>query len=214
MPNELPPLPKLLARLMIAGVAVLWLAHAFQNAIVQPLLPVLGEVLAALDSNVKVLSVAAAHDGPNRTVTFHVNLAHPIDIAGRTVYPYGTHSIPDGFMEVNLGAAGLLQYALLFVILVLAWPLSGGVELVARLSISIPAVTLLLVIPGPSTALSLVWGPFHEALAPDTFWPILTWSRFLSGGGGFAIALVMAAVAIGLARTQSPRAASVAGLRS
>jgi hypothetical protein len=209
MPDALPSLPRLAVRLMIAGVAVLWLSHTFQKVIVQPLLPIWGYVLAVSDSEVKVLSAAGGHEGPNETVSFHVNLAHPIDIAGRTAYPYGTHSIPDGFMEVNLGAAGLLQYALLLLILVLAWPLSGAVELFARLLISVPLLAALLVIPGPSTALSLVWGPFHEALDPNTFWPILAWSRFLSGGGGVAIALIMAAAAIGLAQKARHRTATI-----
>ncbi len=207
MRDALPPLPRLALRLLIAGGAVLWLAYACQRAIVAPLLPVLGNVLSMLDSDVRVLSVAAGHDGPNETITFRVNLAHPVDIGGRTVYPYGTHSIPDGSMQVNLGAAGLLQYALLLLILVLAWPPACVEELLARLLISTPLVAALLVIPGPSTALSLVWGPFHEALDPSAFWPILAWSRFLSGGGGVAIALIMAAAAIGLARETERRAA-------
>jgi hypothetical protein len=207
MPDALPSLPKLAARLLIVSIVVLSLAHLFQKAIVTPLLPVLGEVLGVLDSEIKVLSVAAGHNGPNDTVSFHVNLAHPVDIAGRTVYPYGTHSIPDGSMEVSLATAGLLQYALLLLILVLAWPPRRAEEWIARLLIATPLVIALLVVPGPSTALSLVWGPFHEALQPDAFWPVLAWSRFLSGGGGIALALLMAATAIGLARETERRAA-------
>lgn len=203
MHDALPSLPKLALRLAIAGIVVLWLAYAFQRAIVAPLLPVLGDVLSVLDSDIRVLSVAAGHDGPNETISFRVNLAHPVDIGGRTVYPYGTHSIPDGSMEVNLGAAGLLQYSLLLLILVLAWPLRGAEELVARLLIATPLLAVLLVIPGPSTALSLVWGPFLQALDPDSLRPSLAWSRFLSGGGGLALALCMAMIAIGLGRMRS-----------
>ena len=200
MRAALPSLPNLATRLLIATVAVLGLAHALQRTIVTPLLPVFGAVLGSLDSDVRVLNVANGRDGPNDTVRFDVNLAHPVEIGGRTVYPYGTHSIPDGFMTVNLGAAGLLQYALLLLILVLAWPLGGAAEGVARLLVAAPCVAFLIVIPGPSTALSLVWGPFHEALAPGAFWPSLAWSRFLSGGGGLAVAASLAAVAIALGR--------------
>ena len=207
----LPSLPNLAARLLIATVAVLGLAHALQRSIVTPLLPVFGAVLGSLDSDVRVLNVATGHDGPNDTVRFDVNLAHPVEIGGKTVYPYGTHSIPDGFMTVNLGAAGLLQYALLLMILVLAWPFDSAAEGVARLLVAAPCVVLLIVIPGPSTALSLVWGPFHEALAPGAFWPSLAWSRFLSGGGGLAVAATLAAVAIAIGRRNPGSAAGTTG---
>jgi hypothetical protein len=185
---------------LLIGIAVLWLSHAFQKAILQPLAPVLGDILATFDSDVKVLSVGLGHEGPNETVSFRVNLAHPVDIGGRTVYPYGTHSIPDGSMEVNIGAAYLLQYTVLLLVVVLAWPPDNVREWLLRLLLSLPFMAAVLIVPGPSTALALVWGPFHQELDPGAFWPVLTWSRFLSGGGGIAITLVMAAIAIGVAR--------------
>jgi hypothetical protein len=133
------------------------------------------------------------------------------DIGGTIVYPYGTHSIPDGSMTVNLGAAGLLQYALLLLILVLTWPVASAAERLARLLVATPFFAFLLVIPGPSTALSLMWGPFHDALAPEAFWSALAWSRFLSGGGGLALAMTLAAAAIALGRRRGVASGAPAG---
>ena len=200
MRAALPSLPSLAARVSIAAVVILGAAHVGQRAFVTPLLPVFGAVLGTMDSDVRVLRVAAGRDGPNDTVRFDVNLAHPVEIGGRTVYPYGTHGIPAGSMTVSLGAAGLLQYALLLLILVLTWPFASAAEGGVRLLVAVPFAAFLLVIPGLSTALSLVWGPFHQALAPGELWPVLAWSRFLSGGGGLALAFALAVAAIVLGR--------------
>ncbi|HVW70347.1 MAG TPA: hypothetical protein VHB68_15325 [Steroidobacteraceae bacterium] len=207
MPGQLPPLRELAPRVLLVGAAVIWLAHACQSTLLRPLLPAMSQILSRLDPDLKVLSVVAGQEGPNRTVTFEVNLRHPVVIGGRTVYPYGWGAMPAGSLEVNLDAAGLLEYAALSLIVVLAWPPRALREFLLRLALALPPSILLLLVPGPSTALSLVWGPFHQALASEAVWPSLAWSRFLSGGGGLALALVSAISSIGLAaRTAPPEA--------
>lgn len=198
---ELFPRPDRLAlRLLIAGALILWPAFSLQAKLVQPILPLMGAAVELFSPDVRVLDVALSRDGANQTVRFKLNFARPVSVGAYTVRPYGWPGMPNGAIEVNLGVTSLLQYASLLLILVAAWPREDLQELGARLLISVPLALALVLLPAAWTALSLLWGPFQAELAPQETWPILIWSRFLSGGGGLMIAGILSLVTIVLGR--------------
>jgi hypothetical protein len=196
-----PPRPlELLARLLAAAALVLWLSHSFQRAFVKPLIPAFSTALRILNIDFTILGIDVSEDGPNETLRFRANLAHPIEIAGRRLSPFGWGSIPEGGYQVNLTLGGILQYCALTLILVLAWPARHAREFAVRLLSVLPLMGILLLIDVPFTVLAELWNAIHAGVDPHGFQPLMIWSRFLMGGGGLMLALLAAALAIALAR--------------
>lgn len=201
MPLAALPHPlKLAVRLGVASILVLWMAHSFQRTLIEPLLPALRATIEYLESDFTILGTDIAREGPNETIRVRANLASPLYVAGRIVYPMGWNRGTEGWLQVNLTLGGVLQYVSLMLIVVLAWPAQRVSEFIVRIAIALPLITLLLLLHAPFTILADLWFPIHDDYDPHSFWPLLAWSRFLMGGGGIAAALLLAIVAIVLAR--------------
>jgi hypothetical protein len=186
----------ILIRVAVVGTLVLALAYAGRLALVAPLLPSIAVVVPWMDDEFRILSVDTAQDGSSESVRIKANLARPIYVGAQVVYPLGSHGQPQGWYQVDLALAGIFIYCVVLLIIVLAWPASRSVEYFARLAVTVPLMGLLLFLDVPFTVLAQLWFPLHSHYQPAAFWPLLAWSRFLMGGGGFVIAAAMALIAI------------------
>ncbi|MEJ0039690.1 MAG: hypothetical protein WDO68_27205 [Gammaproteobacteria bacterium] len=186
-------------RIAIVALAVLWAGQRFDRTLVEWMLPALRASTEFLAYDFKFVGIDVVHDGLGDTLRVQANLTRPIDIAGRTVYPLGWGSRTPGWTLLNFTLGGLLQYAALLLIVVIAWPARSAKELLLRAGITVPLLAFLLLIQIPPTILAELWFPIHADTDANAFWPLLAWSRFLMGGGGFAIALALAIAAIGIA---------------
>jgi len=187
---------ELLARLLVAAALVLWPAHVFQRALVTPLLPLLGDAVVTFDDSLRLISVDVVSEPSGEVVRFRVNLAHPVEVAGYTVYPFGWGSAPRGGYQVRLTLGGVLQYPAFVLIAILAWPAKRAAEYGLRLFAAVPLMAVLLLVDTPSTVLAEVWGEIHAGIDARGFQPLMVWSRFLMGGGGLVLALLCAALAV------------------
>jgi hypothetical protein len=188
-----------MVRLAIASALVLWLSHTFERTFVQSMIPAFGAAILALDGNFTLLGIDISRDdGPNETLRIRANLAHPIKVAGRTLLPFGWGPMPEGGFQLTLALGGVLQYCALMLIVVLAWPAMRAWEFALRILIAAPLMAILLLIDVPFTVLAELWGAIHRNIDPQIFQPLMIWSRFLMGGGGLVLALLMAGIAIGL----------------
>jgi hypothetical protein len=192
-----------LLRVALASLLVLGLARACATDIVAGLLPGIGAEVAALDSDFSILSLDFGQDGPSHTVRLRANLAHPIDVAGRTVSPLGWLPDTEGWYQVDLNARGVLQSSIILLIVLLGWPQRSWRELGARLLLALPLLVLLIAVDAPLELL----GNLQESVArhwdPQGFRPLFAWDVFLEGGGNSALALGFAALAIAGARLRS-----------
>ncbi|MBC7984445.1 MAG: hypothetical protein H7Y02_11380 [Candidatus Obscuribacterales bacterium] len=194
----LPKPLEITVRFLVAGAAVLWLGGVFERAIVESSLPLVRAVFEFVDDDFTVLGLDVAHEGANETLRLKADYSHPIYLegVGTFIYPMNLDPRTAGWLQVNLTVGGLLQYGLLMLIVVLAWPARGIREMLVRLGLSLPLLAVFLLVAAISTLLAELWNPLHQDFAPQEFWPLLAWSRFLMGGGGAMLALVIAGAAI------------------
>jgi hypothetical protein len=200
--GTLPSASRLLVRLVLVSALVLTLAYVGRQILVRPLLPAIRASMTLLDGDFEVMSIDTARAEPNAVIRVRANLRHPMDVGVARVYPLGTHGRPNGFYQVTFLVAGVFEYCLLFVILVFAWPTATPVEHLRRAAIATPLLLLLLLIDIPFTTMAELRSLMPQDYVPDASWPLLAWSRFWAGGGGFLVAIIMA---IGTIRWACPR---------
>jgi hypothetical protein len=151
-----------------------------------------------------ILAIDVVEENSAATLRVRADFAHPVVVAGRVLYPMNSNPRTAGWMQVNVTAGGVLQYLMMAIIVVLAWPTRSLLDYAVRLVIALPLAFLLAVLATATTILAELWFPVHADLAPSETWLLLTWSRFLMGGGGLALALGVAALAIAIAANRKP----------
>ncbi|HTY93530.1 MAG TPA: hypothetical protein VMC02_06565 [Steroidobacteraceae bacterium] len=188
-------------RLVIAGVIVLGMLYVAGRTLVGPLVPALAATVHVIDPDFTVLSASVGQHGAMQTVAFRADLAGPLELAGRTLYPLGWNTAqPQGWFQIDLSLGGLLQYSALLLIIVLGWPARKAREFALRLALCLPLAALLVFIAAPSTVIAELWKLLGDQFAPGEVSGWLVWSRFLMGGGGLAIAGILAAGVIVVAQ--------------
>jgi hypothetical protein len=221
---------------LTATVFVLWLLHASQRHIVEPLLPISRAVMGFVDGRFQITEAAVVPELRGDTLRIGVILAAPLSIAGKTVYPFGWFApagvftpggelmpsggaVPSGEYRVDWLISGMLVYGAVSLILILAWPANRPKELFMRLLAVAVFWMLFLTLDIPAYALCLVWDTLQERLNPGGSNGWLVWRRFLADGGGVALGLCVAAVAVVWAerfgkpvRRVSPKSEPLAGL--
>ena len=191
---------RLATRCAIVAAAVLWGGQLIERPLAQWLAPAIRGVTAFFGDDFTFLDIEVVRDGERDSLRVRANLSHPLNVGGHVVYPYGWRSQPDGWSQVNLTLKGLFQYAAMLLIVVFAWPAAHALELLRRAALTVPLIVLLLLVQIPPTILAELWFPLHADFDAHSFWPLLAWSRFLMGGGGLAVALLLATVAIGVGK--------------
>ena len=117
-------------------------------------------------------------------------------VAGQTLNPFGTAGIPAGYAQVDCTLGGVLEYSCVLLILALGWPARRARELAVRLVLCAPLLLLLVLLDVPSTVIAELWNSFEQDANVHLVSNWMIWSRFLMGGGGFALALAFAAAAL------------------
>ncbi len=93
---------ELLARLLMAAVLILGGAHLFERTLVRSLLPAFSRTIPFLDDEFTVVATDITLEGPNNCVRFRLNLARPIVVGTRVLYPFGWGTRPAGGFQVTI----------------------------------------------------------------------------------------------------------------
>lgn len=190
---------RFIVRLATCTLLVLGGIQVLERALVGPLLPTFCSVMSYLDDRFVITDARLVRQGANEVVRFRANLARPLLVDSRILYPFGTHGVPEGGLQVTNTAGGVLQLAGLLLILVLAWPARRAVELALRLGIALPVMAALVLLDTPFTAVAELRNGLAIAIDPQTVDNWMLASRFLMGGGGYAMTLLLAAGCIAFA---------------
>jgi hypothetical protein len=186
---------ELAARLLIAALVAFWLMSRLTDPLVRGFLPAIRTAIWVLSDDFVVTSAEIVRTADTQTVRFRANLTRPIRREGYTIYPFGWQGRPLGGFEVKVSLFGVLQYETLLLTLVLAWPVRRMAEVPARLAVCLPLIAVMILIDVPSTVLAELRSGLQEptSVATDGW---MLWSRFLMGGGGLILGIVLAAAAI------------------
>lgn len=199
---------RLIGRLAVCALIVLGGIQVLERSLVKPLLPTFCWVMSSLDDRFVVTDARLVRTGPNEVVRFRVNLAAPLVVGSRILYPFGTHGVPEGGFQVTNTVGGVLQLGGLLLIVVLAWPARHAVELALRLGVALPVMAALVLLDTPFTAVAELRNGLATTIDPQTVDGWMVASRFLMGGGGYALAILLAAGSIALTRWCLERAAT------
>jgi hypothetical protein len=184
-------------------VAVLVPLHALEHFIVAPLVPVFRAVSETLDREFVITDAHLDRAGSNEVVSLRANLRAPVTVGSRVVYPFGTHGVPEGWYQVDCTLGSVLQYAALLLIITLAWPARHPRELGVRLVASIALAGVLLLIAVPTTVVAELRHIVETDVDSHALGYWMIWSRLLMGGGGVALSILLAVVAVGVGRRYS-----------
>jgi hypothetical protein len=179
--------------------------------IVEPLVPVFRTVIQALDRRFVITDARLGAQGSTEVVRFRANLRAPVTIAGRVVYPFGSNGMPAGGYQVSCDAGGVLLYSALLLIVACAWPARRAQELAVRLLTCIPLVGVLLLIDVPTTVVAELREGVARLVDPGAQSGWMIWSRFLMGGGGIALSILLTVLAINAGRWFSRPPAGLRG---
>jgi hypothetical protein len=114
---------------------------------------------------------------------------------------------PRGCAEAVTPLAHALHGALLALIGAAAWPTASRYALICRGLIVLPLAALLVLVDAPFVLAASLQQLLVDSLAPGETSLLLGWSAFLRGGGRYALALALAATAVGIC-TRGPRSAA------
>jgi hypothetical protein len=195
-----PRLTELALRLVVVGVLLVAAARLLQTSLIRPLLPIYGATVTLLAPQFTLQSLDLVDSRPP-TLRIRANLLQPVEFAGHTVVPVGWLGAgPQGGYEVSLSMTGLLQYPMLTLLILLAWPAMELKVLGIRLLLGIPMMALLLLTEAPTTIVAELWSVVRDQADPGAICYWMVWSRFLMGGGGLLIAGMLGAAAVVVAQ--------------
>jgi hypothetical protein len=200
IPPDYPQPLRVFVRALAVATLVLGACQHFERPIVAALIPAFSTTIWVLDDSFDVTDVAFSHEGANATLRFRANLARPLKLSGKTVYPFGWNGTPDGGIQVSCALSGVLQYPALMLILILAWPGTWWKELLVRISAFVPLALVIALVDTPSTVLAELWYSVGHVMTPPGLSGWVVWGRFLMGGGGLLIGIVAAATDIFLVK--------------
>ena len=195
--------PELALRLAASTALVLWVSLSFGADLVRPLQPLIAACVERLDPRFVVQHVQLVAGAEGDRLRLEANLAAPVTVRGQRIEPLGQGGLPTGALRVYLTVGGSLQYVDLLLIAVLAWPARRGRQWLNRVLLVTPFAALLWLVQVPPTFAAELWFGLSHGVGGQDVAPLMRWSRFLMGGGGAAIALLLAFATVRLADARS-----------
>jgi hypothetical protein len=183
----------------VASLLVLTLIQTFQRRLIEPMVPVLHDLVRLLAPEFTLTSEDIVYVGNSEVVRVRANLSAPIEYEGQYLYPLGWNGLRQGWFQVELTLGGVLQYSTAMLIGVLAWPVRNAKELAIRLTLLIPLAMILIAIDTPLSLIAELWNIIREEINTPGVSGWMVWARFLQGGGGFMLAALFGALCIAAA---------------
>ena len=180
----MPSVIKFALRFILVCLILLAIFYRYGETLLEQVLPLYKWEISALDDQYQVTSLSLTNEGADRVLKLSVNLARPLFIG--TVY-----RLPDerGIAYATTNAGHAWQLPIIFLALILAWPIKHLPELIYRVAVAIPLLLLLTAVDIPLALLASLWDLILYNLAPDTFSLLVLWGNFLLGGGRLALGI-------------------------
>ena len=184
-------------RLLIAALLICSVAYAARSCLMAAVLPCVRATVELTHPQFMVFGLDIYRPRSGEVLRLRANLLHPVQIAGRTVYPVAWPTPLRGGFEVSMTLGSVLSPALALLIAAAIWPLRSRVEGMVRASAALMLALLVMVANAAATLhAELLHVAFDSSAAPGLASAAMVASRFLMDGGGFAIAVGLALGAV------------------
>ena len=197
-PGRLPGPIELLIRAAAAAALVIYLGNIGGTATVRALLPEVRIAFQLIEHDFQILDLTVTNESARDVLRCRADVAHPVFVNGYRLAPLGNFPGEEGWHEVRLTIGGVLQSAMVVLVVLLAWP-ANAFNATVRLLIGLPVCVLVTSLDAAATLQANLWIPMADEWNPNGIWPSVILVRVLDGGGRFALGLVLAAGIIAIA---------------
>lgn len=186
-----------LMRLLLIGTLLIPFVVYFGERIVNAMLPMFGVVFEWAADDFKLLRLTIDNEGADRVLRATVMWNHITFLGGHVIYPD-----PRGTANASTLLAHALQGPLVAIVTACTWPTARSsasrmwAELGIRLLVLLPLLVILIGIDMPVVLAGEIWHFVLDALAPQTSSALVTWKRFMQGGGRYALGFGTAVLAV------------------
>lgn len=163
--------------------AAMWVAG---DRLVQGLLPLFRLAITLGDPDHRIERLEFDREGADRALRLTVSRVRYVIVGGKAL-------APEPASRANATTlAGHVQLVLVLLLssAFITRPTSAKYGW-RRLTAAAAAALLCLVLDVPLVLMSSIWGLYAQALEPDRWSPLLSWSAFMQGGGRYGLPLAM-----------------------
>lgn len=195
---------RLVARWGLAAASVLFAVVSYRHELAQAALPILALAFPYAAPDFQLQQFGMTQVGGEWVFRAEVMWKRITFIGGHAIYPD-----PRGTAQATTLAAHALLGPVVASIIALAWPICGRktmlTELFFRLTALMGVVLALLLLDVPFVLSGELWQLALDALDPGDTRAVIIWKNFMQGGGRFALAIVLALIAVGVGRFATGR---------
>ena len=170
------------------------LLHWYGEPFLQCLIPLFKWQIQLMDDQYQLLSLSIQSLGTDRVFSMQVNLAKTLLVGGQFILPDAK-----GVATVSSTVAHVWQMVVIFLSLLVAWPVVRYVDYGRRTLIGIPLLILILMFDMPFALLANVWGLILSQLSLERFSALILWNEILESGGRTVLGLVGGVLTVWLA---------------
>ena len=193
-------------RLILATGVLLGLARFLELPLVQPLLPVLREIVNAVDDRFDVAAPTLVASKAGRLIVLRIRIMQPLELGGQVI-----PAQPDNWLSMRILAASVLQPIVPFLAIILAWPVvAGWREASRRVGWTVAAVLILLVSNVP-LGFNAMMVDARTLFPGATVGPLVYWNDFLQTGGNLVLPIGLAMLVLALSERRNSGTTGAAG---
>ena len=193
-------------RLILATGVLLGLARFLELPLVQPLLPVLREIVNAVDDRFDVAAPTLVASKAGRLIVLRIRIMQPLELGGQVI-----PAQPDNWLSMRILAASVLQPIVPLLAIILAWPVvAGWREASRRVGWTVAAVLILLVSNVP-LGFNAMMVDARTLFPGATVGPLVYWNDFLQTGGNLVLPIGLAMLVLALSERRNSGTTGAAG---
>ena len=193
-------------RLILATGVLLGLARFLELPLVQPLLPVLREIVNAVDDRFDVATPTLVASKAGRLIELRGRIMQPLEVGGQVI-----PAQPDNWLPMRNLAASVLQPIVPLLAIILAWPVvAGWREASRRVGWTVVAVLILLVSNVP-LGFNAMMVDARTLFPGATVGPLVYWNDFLQTGGNLVLPVGLAMLVLALSERRNSGTNGAAG---
>ena len=193
-------------RLILATGVLLGLARFLELPLVQPLLPVLREIVNAVDDRFDVAAPTLVASKAGRLIVLRIRIMQPLELGGQVI-----PAQPDNWLSMRILAASVLQPIVPLLAIILVWPVvAGWREASRRVGWTVAAVLILLVSNVP-LGFNAMMVDARTLFPGATVGPLVYWNDFLQTGGNLVLPIGLAMLVLALSERRNSGTTGAAG---
>ena len=172
-------------KFLLASLLLILVLHWYGAPLLQWLIPLFKWQIHLMDNQYQLLHLSIENVGSEQVFYLKVNLAKPLILGGHFIVPDES-----GIATASSIVAHVWQIVVIFLAVLVAWPVARYSDYVRRVAVGIPMLIIILMLDIPFLLLGTLWGLILDQLSLERFSYLVLWSGILESGGRLMLGLV------------------------